>query len=301
MIDKMGYSYNMDALLDVIDGYMDNIQSKCSWGYNTPYFIAGAYSAHVNNVIYLKQKNSIRSKDIRYILNTIGADARKRYNYDLLEEKYLDLMQSDIDDSKAIIELSHELKDRSVLILVPGNSINENRNEILQYIKKYRPIVISVNFIDTEIESDFVYMNNVKRYQYWNQNENFKKVKKILTSNIMQKRERCDEIIVSFVKLLKSGWEHSDNSTIMLLRLLDNFEVESIALAGFDGYSYENPKRNNYLSGELELSSIKMHAFELNEEIGNMLVDYMLSRKNQKIEIYFITESRFEQYVERRS
>lgn len=63
---------------------MDNIRTKCSWGYSTPYFIAGCYGAHVNNIAYLTQKNSIRSKDIRYILNKIGAIPRKRYDYNLL-------------------------------------------------------------------------------------------------------------------------------------------------------------------------------------------------------------------------
>ena len=73
MVQKLNYNYDMDALLDVIDNYMGSIKSRCSWGYTTPYFIAGCYSAHVNNIAYLTQKNSIRSKDIRYILNKIGA------------------------------------------------------------------------------------------------------------------------------------------------------------------------------------------------------------------------------------
>lgn len=299
MVDKMGYSYNVDALLDVIDGYMDNIQSKCSWGYNAPYFIAGAYGAHVNNVVYLKQKNSIRSKDIRYILNNIGTEDRKRYDYDLLEKKYLELMQSDIDDSDSLISLSNELNDRYILVLVPGNSINSERDKLICYIEKYDPIIISVNFIAPDIKSDYIYMNNVKRYQYWNQNKSIANVKKILTSNIIQEKETDDEVIVSFIKLIKSGWVHSDNSTIMLLRLLDNFEVKGIAIAGFDGYSYENPNKSNYMSDELELSSVKMQGFELNEEIGNMLSDFMISRKNQKVRLDFVTESRFEQYIEK--
>ena len=73
MVTKYNYNYDMDAILDVIDGYMDNIRSKCAWGYDTNYFIAGTYSAHVNNIAYLKNKSSIRYKDIRYILNKIGA------------------------------------------------------------------------------------------------------------------------------------------------------------------------------------------------------------------------------------
>lgn len=61
MVSKLGYNYDMDAILDIIDEYMDNIKSRCSWGYSTSYFVAGCYSAHVNNVQYLTKKNSIKS------------------------------------------------------------------------------------------------------------------------------------------------------------------------------------------------------------------------------------------------
>ena len=80
MIQKLGYSYNLDALLDLIDTFMPGIQAQCSWGYTTPYFIAGCYSAHVNNIAYLSNKTGILSKDIRYILNKIGEQNRKRYD-----------------------------------------------------------------------------------------------------------------------------------------------------------------------------------------------------------------------------
>ena len=102
MVTKYNYNYDMDAILDVIDGYMDNIRSKCAWGYDTNYFIAGTYSAHVNNIAYLKNKSSIRYKDIRYILNKIGAQPRKRYNYDLLDSTYMNYINSDIDDSEVV-------------------------------------------------------------------------------------------------------------------------------------------------------------------------------------------------------
>ena len=65
LVSRFNYSYDIDAILDVIDDYMDNIRTRCSWGYTTPYFVAGCYSAHVNNISYLLKKNSIHSKDIR--------------------------------------------------------------------------------------------------------------------------------------------------------------------------------------------------------------------------------------------
>lgn len=57
LVAQREYNYDIDAILDVIDDYMDNIKTMCAWGYSTPYFIAGCYSAHVNNISYLTQKN----------------------------------------------------------------------------------------------------------------------------------------------------------------------------------------------------------------------------------------------------
>lgn len=112
LVSQHGYSYDIDAMLDIIDDYMDNIRSRCTWGYTTPYFVAGCYSAHVNNIAYLKEKNSIKSKDIRYILNKIGAIPRKRYDYDLLEQTYMDYVTSNIDDSQAMEVLKEAFKGK---------------------------------------------------------------------------------------------------------------------------------------------------------------------------------------------
>ena len=50
MNSKLNYSYDIDAILDIIDNYMENIRTKCKWGYSTEFFLAGAYGAHVNNI-----------------------------------------------------------------------------------------------------------------------------------------------------------------------------------------------------------------------------------------------------------
>jgi 4-hydroxy 2-oxovalerate aldolase len=100
-------------------------------------------------------------------------------------------------------------------------------------------------------------------------------------------------VVVSFTKLIKCGWENLDNSTIMLLRLLDILNVGSIALAGFDGYSYHADGTLNYANKFLELSNVKVNPMELNDEISSMFSDYMNTRTN-KIPVRFITPSRFE-------
>lgn len=297
MVSQLGYTYDMDVILDLIDGYMDNIRSRCSWGYSTPYFVAGCFSAHVNNIAYLSKKNSIKSKDIRFILNKIGAIARKRYDYDLLEKTYMELISADIDDEAQISILKDSLEDKKVLVLVPGSTATIEVNVIKHYITRYKPIIISVNFVHEEITSDYVYMSNVKRYQYWKNNDVFKKSKKILTSNIITESSKSINV-VSVTKLIKCGWEHLDNSTIMLLRLLDQLNVSEIAIAGFDGYGYTKDRSSNYASRYLELSSVNFDAIEMNKELSEMIEDYIATRQCKDVPVRFITESRFSKCVE---
>ena len=126
----------------------------------------------------------------------------------------------------------------------------------------------------------------------------FVAAKKILTSNVLNPSEAdANTIVVSFTKLVKCGWEHLDNSTIMLLRLLDFLIVKSIALAGFDGYSYNVDGSLNYANKFLELSNVKENPMELNEEISNMLIDYKATRLHET-PIRFLTPSRFADILE---
>jgi 4-hydroxy 2-oxovalerate aldolase len=290
MISQMQCGYNLDAVLDIIDNYMNNIQTKCNWGYSPSYFIAGCYSAHVNNISYLRQKNSIRSKDIRYILNKLTPSVRKRYEYDLLEKIFVQYMKSDIDDSQAIITLGHTFDRRNITIIAPGNSAYTETETIKQYIHDNDTITISINFIHDALESDYLYLSNVKRYAYLKNISYFDKIKKIYTSNINIIPSDKD-IVVSFTRLVKCGWEHLDNSAILLLRLLDNFSIKSIGIAGLDGYNNKADK-SNYARPDLELSDSYENPAIINQEIQRMLDDYLKNRKSN-CEIKFITQSRF--------
>ncbi|MCQ2096652.1 MAG: aldolase catalytic domain-containing protein [Fibrobacter sp.] len=292
MVSKLGYDYNMDAILDIIDGYMDNIRAMCKWGYSTPMFLAGCYSSHVNNLTYLMQKSSIHSKDIRFILNKLKPEERKRYPYDLIEQTYLDFLQSDIDDNDALNFLQQTFLRKKIVVIAPGKSSKEYASDIQQFITKNKAIVLTVNFVHDSINSDYIYMSNSKRYAYWNQEDSFRKSKKILTSNIINTQSTNNRIIVSFTRLVKCGWEHLDNSTILLLRLLDLLDISGIYIAGLDGYSYCQNGDLNYAAQHLELSNVKENPMELNHEIHEMLSDYKKTRKSN-CEIKFITPSRF--------
>lgn len=291
MTAKLGYHYNIDVILDVINNYIDHIRAKCTWGYSTDLFIAGCYSSHVNNIDYLRKKTGIRAKDIRYIINKLSPKARKRYDYDLLENIYMEYISSDIDDKEQVSALAERLSGRNIVVLCPGKSLEKNADRINDYIRENNAVVINVNFITDSIPCDYLYCSNVKRFETLKRNDRINDIGLILASNINYTRpERC--FVVSYPRLVKCGWINLDNSVMMLLRLIDDIDISSIAIAGFDGYDTSN-KHDNYVSDWLESAVSSEDLIELNSEIKSMFDDYVSVRKHKDTEIVFLTESRF--------
>ena len=291
---KYNSGYDIDVLLDLIDNYIDGFHNQSEWGYSIPYFLAGSYSAHVNNISYLSTKAGIASRDINYLLNRLGSSNRKRYDYDLLEKIYLEYLGAICEDDSQIEQLKAALSGKDILMLLPGHSIVTHKKVIDTYCEKKQPVVISVNLLSHDYPINYAYFSNKNRYRYWKSATHFSEYKKIVTSNVTTETEK-DQLIIDFTRLVKCGWEQLDNSGILLLRLLDLLQVKGIAIAGFDGYSH-NTENKNYVQKDMEKLRNTLNAEEANKDIRSMLQDYMNTRSSQ-CPIRFITPSLFENIV----
>lgn len=74
-----GGKYNMAALLDVIENYIEPAKRELQWGYTLPMFVCGATHAHVDNVAYLQKNMSSDAKEMYEVINTMSASERTRY------------------------------------------------------------------------------------------------------------------------------------------------------------------------------------------------------------------------------
>ena len=296
MVKKLGYSYNLDEILDLIDTYMPQIRTQCSWGYTTPYFIAGCYSAHVNNISYLSSKNGIFSKDIRYILNKIGVQKRKRYDYDLLESTYAEYLSANVDDKSDFQSLSRIFSGKKVIIVAPGATVLSFSDKILA--EKKDSLLVSINHVPSLIDVDYVFMSNSRRYNYWREDASFATLPKIFTSNLDFAKSE-DDYVISYKRLLKCGWENMDNSTMLFLRLLDKLGAKSVGIAGFDGYSATGEDNGNYSQKNMERHMLAENATKINQELADMLMDF-LSTKETLERVFFVTPSRFEWVINER-
>ncbi len=292
MNKKCGTHYDMDAIMDAIDVYMEYFQENFQWGYSTPYFIAGLYCCHVNNIAYLLNNHRTKAKDMRNVIESLDPEDRKKYDYDLLEQKYLKNCNHDLNDTKAIDSLQKSIGSRPVLLIAPGKTAVSEQERVEAYIAEKNPVVIGVNAVLAGYDYDCVLFANPARYDYAKTNaENFDELKRIVLSNIKASADG-DEEIIAFNTVVKRGWEHFDNAMICALRLMERVGVSDVAIAGFDGFksrynlSYADPFLPSLNTGNSWRS--------LNEEIKSMFEDVKASAVACK-NIHFVTTSIFDE------
>lgn len=289
---KCGCHYDMDAVMDAIDIYMGYFQERFTWGYSTPFFIAGLYQCHVNNIAYLLNNHRSNAKDMRLIIESMNPQDRRKYDYDLLEEKYLSIVNRYIDDITAAEELKQNLTRKEILLIAPGKSVVLERERIGQYITERKPVVIGINAMVSDYNYDYVFYVNPARYDYAKtvMRERFENTKRIVLSNIKTQADD-KELIIAFDHAIKRGWEHFDNAVICALRMLDWLGIESVTLAGFDGF--KDVYNESYADPMLPTLKTDGKWDELNEEIRDMFHEFKTTAVSCK-NITMLTESYFE-------
>lgn len=298
---KYKTDYDMNAIMDAIDIYMKHFEEQFDWGYSTEYCIAGMYCCHVNNIAYLTKNHRTSAKDMNNIIESLSPDVRKKYDYDLLEEKYIENQNRKVDDSKVVSELKTKLKGKKVVLIAPGKSSLTQKPSVDAFIKEFGKnkeedsgvVVIAVNALLEEYadQYDYLFLTNNARYEYARETKNaiFNSINKILLSSIKKEGED-GEYVVGFERAIKRGWDHFDNAVICALRLLKQLEVKEIYIAGFDGF--KESYNESYADISLPTINPGKKWEELNEEIKDMFVDFKSSASDITIE--FLTESLYQ-------
>lgn len=283
LVRKKNYDYDMDAIFDIIDRYLYPLKKSCTWGYSIPAFMAGIYKAHPNNVIYLTEKYRLNSKDIKYIISSISEDVRQRYDYENIARIYKEYCAHKVDDEKVLERLWKQLENQRILVLAPGNSIEQYHNKIKEYINKTESIVICVNFVPQQLKYDYLFYANTI---HWEKISAYvDKSKCILASNIHSDIE--GSMLVDYSRLVVEDSFLGDNSTIMLLNLLKKVRVNSITLAGFDGLKKDG---ENYVDETFPSRNDDLDFSDVNSEVKHLLEQYE-NRVEGKIKIDFLTPS----------
>lgn len=287
--------YDMNVIMDSIDLYMEYFKENYSWGYSTKYMIAGMYCCHVNNIAYLTENHRTGARDMKNIIESLSPEERTKYDYDLLEEKYITNQSRHVDDEETIEALKRIVHGKKVLLIAPGRTSVDCMDEIKRAAADKDTIVIAVNAVISGYDYDYLFFTNEVRYTYARDiyTDTFSGTKKIILSNI--RTDDPDVMTVNFDRVINRGgpshrWPHFDNAMISALRFMSMIGAKNILIAGFDGFK----TRYNESYGDENLPTLNPENKwdELNEEIMDMFGVY-LGTLGRDIDIKFITPSIF--------
>lgn len=288
---QSGY-YDVNPILDGIDDHIAQLKQIEPWGYNTAYAISAKYNLHRNYAEFLLDKGRLRAKQINQILGSIEDGKKTAFDEAYIEKLYQDFQNNAIDDTETIQRLSKELAHRNCLILAPGSSILEEKERVQTYIEQENPIVFAANFVPESYAVDYVFCCNAMRLETILGKKNLPRL--VVTSNLL---DMCEEetaqenlsmesvLEVNYMDLSFQENKPSDNSVIMLLRLLKKLEAEQVALAGFDGYQTNH--KANYVADYMASQHTK------GEEENKKIKGYMEQLEKQ-MQIRYLTKSLYQ-------
>ena len=282
--------YITQLFLEIIDDILNPIYTENYWGYSLAHYLSAKFNCHPNYASYLSDKNVLNINGINDILRMIDIDKKSNFDKQYIENLYLKYQENNIDDINDIDSLVKEFEKKQILVLAPGKSINEYSDNIKENIKNGNIVTISVNFISEDIETDYIFISNSKRYNSINEKYDLKKVKNklILTSNI--KNIDNSRFVINYNSLLNKFDDVEDNSGLLLIKLLIKCNVKSIIFAGFDGYHYDYEL--NYARNDLKLSMNKKSIRDLNNNI-KLAIEHF----SKQVNIKFITPSKYVQKI----
>lgn len=283
--ENLRKKYDINQILEAIDCNILEIYKQSPWGYSMKFFISASNDCHPNYVSFLLDKKTLSVKSINQILKKLEGDSKLLYNQEHIEKLYLEFQKNDCEDSQDYQILSDHLKNKNILLMGPGQSINNEKNEIIKHITTNNPVIISINYLPEFCDANYLFLTNSKRYiQQATWIHNLKnKIQIIATSNVTKSSGRFD-FQLDYESLIEKEAGFKDNSLIMLLKVLMKIGVKKVSLAGFDGYD-ENKKTNFYLS-KMEYDFLKTRGNEINEQ----MIAFLKKMENN-IEVQFITST----------
>lgn len=262
------HEYQIDPILKVIDEVIYHFYADGPWGYSLPFYLAARHNCHPNYARYLDNRKTLTFTGINKIFERIPLNRRVSFDKDYIETVYYEYMKNEGGDCSNKNLWKRELEGRNLLLLAPGRTISEYREDIQRFINRQNPLVISVNFEFREIKADYVFISNERRYCEWKEDVKENHAKLLVTSNISAENYYLK---INYSSLLSGDEFISDNAGLMAIRFLIQCGISDVTLAGFDGYQYD--EHLNYVDHKMKMETVKIQKRRMNELIRKEMKD----------------------------
>uniref|UniRef100_UPI004047A1F1 aldolase catalytic domain-containing protein n=1 Tax=Rheinheimera sp. TaxID=1869214 RepID=UPI004047A1F1 len=140
---------NMIPLLGLVKNHLQPLKDACGWGINPYYYLAGKYGIHPTYIQEMLSDRRYNSEDILAVIEHLSQEGGKKFSPTTLEAArhfYGGQPRGEWEPAKV-------LDGRSVLIIGNGPSTANHRTAIEAYIRNNTPYVIALNTQVTVDES----------------------------------------------------------------------------------------------------------------------------------------------------
>ena len=274
--DNFNTNYRLKPLLNVIDEILNNFYHEKYWGYSLPNYLSAKHNTHPNYASYLDSKKTLTVENMDEIFYMMEDSKRSSFDKEYIENLYVKYLEVGNSKEEHLNELQNKLSGKPVLIIAPGRSSIDEKDRILTLVNNEKLTTISINFNYSVINTDFIFISNLRRFRELNESEYHKC---IVTSNI-----QTDNVYLrtNYSVLLNDIDTIRDNAGMMLIKFLYKLGVNKIYIAGLDGYSVDPTQ--NFIDQKMNLYTQK----SLYESMNMGMIQFLSEYKN-KVNIEFIT------------
>ena len=280
-LNNEGYgSYILSPLLNIIDEILNDFHEQNFWGYSLPNYISAKHHAHPNYAFYLDGKKTLTVEGMDKIFDMLDSEKCVNYDKEYIEKVYLKFMSQNSDGSSGEDSFAKSLKGKRILLVAPGKSSTEEKEQVVSFAASEDVVTVSVNYEYPYTNVDYIFVSNMRRYR---ELPSGVLSKAIATSNLNAKNAFMQ---VGYKELLSNIESVKDNAGLMAIKFFMNCGVSEIYLAGMDGYEHENER--NY--GDVEMSVyMKPQIIDaINKGLSRVITEYA-----DKVKIEFLTKPKY--------
>ena len=241
-------------ILNLIDKFFKPLKQKFNWGPNVYYYFAGIKGVHPTFIQQMLGDPTFPPSKVLKNIEYLGKYGGKSYVKDLINQNEQAFRGPDVGTWRP----SDYLKGRNILILAPGSNVKKYHSKIIKFIKKIKPVVLSLNFesiIDEKYINYNVACHTLRLLVDLKLNKNLRNPLIIpynRIKNLIPKEINLSKIINFGLEVKRGVFKFNDNNAIIpnslaisyALSIATSGKAKQIFLAGFDGYSKDNPKKN---------------------------------------------------------
>jgi len=138
---RLGRKMNHTPLLDLIENYFRPMQQKFGWGPNPYYYMAGKYGIHPTYVQTMIDDTRFDTEDVLAVTDYLKNTGGKHYNLANLEAARFFYSGPAQGTWKPV----KEMQGKTVLVLGTGPSAAKYKQALEFFIERYKPVVIALN------------------------------------------------------------------------------------------------------------------------------------------------------------